>query len=1175
MARNERAVEFAVRARDEYSKVLNNLEKQKARLTASAKAADRRSLLGTAKADIDAEIANYQRLSAEVDRYRAVQANAAKTGKLSASEMRELGDTIKLVRDRARESVTALDQKRATLLQLNGQARSGFAAFDRLAVSMQRGAIATNEQAAAASVDATQLVKLESATNRAATAQAKLKSRIDASNTAMSRQTRGGRGGPKGEAQDVEIWGLKPWQLTNLGYQVNDVVSGLAMGQAPLQILAQQAGQFVQIWPRVMVSLARAVPTIAAVGAVLAPFIATAMRMVEAAKSARIFSADLALSADGARYTVEQLVDLTDQMTKYGIATDEARSIVRAFVREGIDPKDFMKFADLAQRLSAISGKSVAEEAQRISQAFRGTLDDVRKLDNELNFLTASQLAQIRAMDAAGDRAGALNLAFDIFSGKVRDTATATTGWEAATASLSRSWDTLLRIIENSGVLQFLAREIDKFGRELEREARGVERFAQRLKDLNKVDIDGLSERLNELRDFIETERRLGNGDSLAVDEAKARLRELGLIIAARKEELQLIKEAVAAEAASEGISEAKKKAALDIQAAIDKQLRALDEEADALGLTNRERFIEEELLKARNTALEEANRLNQEFLGLTKEQTEAIRAQAGITFDRKWLEGGGLGDVSQRIIGAENAQRDPTAKNKNSSATGLGQFIETTWLEMFRKHFPDRAAGMTREAILLLRKDAEISTAMVELYAKENAAHLQNASKAVTEANLYLAHFLGPQGAIAVLSARANEPVENLLASDQIAANPFLKGMNAGDLQAWAAKKMGASEAELAVNKQLTELDQKRLDTQKEYALDYQQRMEQQQFELDNALKLSREAYIANALREEELTAKKAGVTLSDQQIAKVRELAAAEYDRKNVDKEINDLLAQRTLLFEKLKLAEAAGDPTAVSGVVAEIDEINLRLNDAIDKAIAFWRELGGPGAEEAILKLQNAKTALAQFSVEASTKFLPTADQINERLSDIGANAVAAFAQALAEGRNAADAFFNALLQGIGEFLIEIGKAIIKQMLFNIITGGKGGSGGAGGGIFGFIAGLFKHDGGLIRDGGKRQMFHPSVFANAKEFHNGGIPGLGPREVPIIALEDEEVLTRDDPRHVMNGGMSAAGGGQAVNIKNVNVFDPADVLQAALESVAGERILMNFLTRNSTKVNGAISS
>ena len=63
---------------------------------------------------------------------------------------------------------------------------------------------------------------------------------------------------------------------------------------------------------------------------------------------------------------------------------------------------------------------------------------------------------------------------------------------------------------------------------------------------------------------------------------------------------------------------------------------------------------------------------------------------------------------------------------------------------------------------------------------------------------------------------------------------------------------------------------------------------------------------------------------------------------------------------------------------------------------------------------------------------------------------------------------------------------------------------------------------------------------------------------------------MLTRDDPRHMLNGGK----GQGAVNVKNVNVFDPTDVMEASLQSTAGERVLLNFITRNAAKINGALS-
>jgi hypothetical protein len=141
-------------------------------------------------------------------------------------------------------------------------------------------------------------------------------------------------------------------------------------------------------------------------------------------------------------------------------------------------------------------------------------------------------------------------------------------------------------------------------------------------------------------------------------------------------------------------------------------------------------------------------------------------------------------------IIGAESGG-NPNARNPNSSASGLGQFIDSTWLSTIRGARPD-LAGQSDQELLALKNDPQLSREMTEAYANQNQAILTKAGVPVTDGNTYLAHFAGPGGAVKVLQADPSAPVGDILGPAVVKANPFLARMTAGDLQAWASKKVG-----------------------------------------------------------------------------------------------------------------------------------------------------------------------------------------------------------------------------------------------------------------------------------------------------------------------------------------------------------------------------------------------
>jgi hypothetical protein len=155
---------------------------------------------------------------------------------------------------------------------------------------------------------------------------------------------------------------------------------------------------------------------------------------------------------------------------------------------------------------------------------------------------------------------------------------------------------------------------------------------------------------------------------------------------------------------------------------------------------------------------------------------------------------------VVERIIGVES-NGDPNAKNKRSSATGLGQFLDETWLDMIRAHRPDLAKEHSQSEILELRRDAKVAREITARFTERNAEMLRKRGLPVTPGTLYLAHFAGGAGAVAILSAMENADAALVMATADatgrtkrekiIKANPFLERFTVADLRNWADRKM------------------------------------------------------------------------------------------------------------------------------------------------------------------------------------------------------------------------------------------------------------------------------------------------------------------------------------------------------------------------------------------------
>jgi hypothetical protein len=121
----------------------------------------------------------------------------------------------------------------------------------------------------------------------------------------------------------------------------------------------------------------------------------------------------------------------------------------------------------------------------------------------------------------------------------------------------------------------------------------------------------------------------------------------------------------------------------------------------------------------------------------------------------------------------------DPGAKASTSSASGLYQFVEQTWLGTFQQHAGDYGYGAlanqivkrsdghyivsdptVRKEILDLRKDPALNAAMAAELAADNKTKMEKAlGRSVSATDLHLAHFLGLSGALRFIRTMESDP--------------------------------------------------------------------------------------------------------------------------------------------------------------------------------------------------------------------------------------------------------------------------------------------------------------------------------------------------------------------------------------------------------------------------------
>jgi hypothetical protein len=159
----------------------------------------------------------------------------------------------------------------------------------------------------------------------------------------------------------------------------------------------------------------------------------------------------------------------------------------------------------------------------------------------------------------------------------------------------------------------------------------------------------------------------------------------------------------------------------------------------------------------------------------------------------------------------------NPQAGASTSSARGLFQFVEQTWLGTIKQSgatlgYGRYAAAITRTAsghyvvkdpamrreILKLRNDPTANAVMAGAFTQTNAAYLtQKLGRPPSEGELYIAHFLGAGGAARLIGLAASNPSAK--------ATDFFAGAAQANRSIFFDKQTGAARSVAAVRNVLT----------------------------------------------------------------------------------------------------------------------------------------------------------------------------------------------------------------------------------------------------------------------------------------------------------------------------------------------------------------------------------
>lgn len=295
------------------------------------------------------------------------------------------------------------------------------------------------------------------------------------------------------------------------------------------------------------------------------------------------------------------------------------------------------------------------------------------------------------------------------------------------------------------------------------------------------------------------------------------------------------------------------------------------------------------------------------------------------------------------------------------------------------------------------------------------------------------------------------------------------------------------------------------------------------------------------------------------------------------DAQRQLNEALAQQQREIDAINLKRSLGAIDANQ----EVDQINAvtakyagsiqMLAQQLIAFIATVKAQGGMSPEQ-LAVMDAAAQKVLNTSQAGIVKAKEWETTLVQSIAQNGTNAFDQMAESIGKvitGQQGIGDGFKGMMAAGAQFFAalmkDIAMAIIRMQILKMLQGMGGGIGAAATAAMGAPV---AHEGAVIGAPGGRSRSNVSAasFFGAVRYHTGGIAGLAPNEVPAVLEKGEEVLTRNDPRHVLNMGsrVSDLASAAATPQRFVLVDDRSQVPQA-MASSEGEKVTMVHLKNN----------